>query len=430
MGAAILAQAELGKPVIDSGCFPIQLTVLGTSGRVLNQFKTPLSHCRGILQNMACANQELGTQVGNVNDPITDDISGRDFAILAAECEDIAVEICDFYKREFTQGVEGMLAIPSDLVLMEARYFYMKRKKIRFEKMRAKMLAFQPEPPPPFQNAPPPPFQVQNAPRAAVASNEIHASPSEQRAPPHASNEKRASPSEQRAPPPAAVKERTKKKQMRIERFADQQLARICNGRPAEQHYQAVKNCLDIIRTLPDRFAWVGFAKTNDIQRKQHWFCAFGLDAIQTTGDTLKAADITYAYTAFCRLHQCSDLADGTANYFTQYPQWLVALWKVGEVAVESGSFQFRTLCAFWRAILPRIHKLLQASTRWLLEARTEPTDALALALARAALSRIREDDVDWPLMGDDVDVECLLHWIPPVVLSQMPIRASTLGDD
>ena len=162
---------------------------------------------------------------------------------------------------------------------------------------------------------------------------------------------------------------------------------------------------MDIIRKLSDRFAWVEFAKTDDIQRKQHWFCAFGLDAIQTTRITLKAAGITYAYPAFCKLHhQCRDLADGTANYFTQHPQWLVALWKVGEVHVQSRSFQFRTLCACWRANLPKIRTLLESSTRWLLEARTEPSDALA----RAALLRIREDDVAWPLMGDDVDVDCL----------------------
>ena len=165
---------------------------------------------------MACANQELGIQVGNVNDPITVPVSGRDFAQLAAECEDIAVEICDFYKREFTQGVEGMLAIPSDLVLIEDRYYCMKRKKNRFEQTRARMLAFQ-KAPPPFQNAPPPSFQVQNAPPPAF----------------------------QNAPPPSF---------------------QVQNAPPRPyEHYTAVNNCLDIIRKLPDRFAWVEFAKTDDI---------------------------------------------------------------------------------------------------------------------------------------------------------------------
>jgi hypothetical protein len=135
-----------------------------------------------------------------VDDPITGSISGRDFAQLAAECEDITVEIYEFYKQTFPEGLMAMVAIPSDLVLIEDRYYCMKRKKNRFEQTRARMLAFQ-KAPPPFQNAPPLPFQVQNAPRAAVASNE-----------------KRSSPSEQSAPPPPAVKERTKEKQLRIER--------------------------------------------------------------------------------------------------------------------------------------------------------------------------------------------------------------------
>jgi hypothetical protein len=200
----------------------------------------------------------------------------------------------------------------------------MERKKKRFEQMRARMLAgggasFQNAPPPSFQNAAPP---------AAVAANE-----------------KRASTSEQSAPPPPAVTERTRQKRLRFDNLADRHLAQIVAGRQPDEHFNAVNDCLDIIRKLPDRFAWVEFAKTDDIQRKQHWFCAFGLDAIQTTRITLKAAGITYAYPAFCKLHhQCRDLADGTANYFTQHPQWLVALWKVGEVHVQSRSFQFRTL--------------------------------------------------------------------------------------
>ena len=111
---------------------------------------------------MACTNQKLGIQVGNVDDPITVPISGQDFFQLTAECGDIAVEIFEFYKQTYPDGLTAMMAIPPNLVLLEDRYDYMKRKKNRFEKMRAKMLAFQPEPP--FQNAPPPSFQVQNAP--------------------------------------------------------------------------------------------------------------------------------------------------------------------------------------------------------------------------------------------------------------------------
>ena len=68
---------------------------------------------------MACTNQELGIQVGNVNDLMTVPISGRDFARLAAECEDIAVEICEFYKQTFPEGLMAMMATPSDLVLIE-----------------------------------------------------------------------------------------------------------------------------------------------------------------------------------------------------------------------------------------------------------------------------------------------------------------------
>ena len=66
---------------------------------------------------MECTNQELGNQV-NVDDPITVPIYGRDFAQLAAECEDIAVEIYEFYKQTFPEGLMAMMAIPSDLVLI------------------------------------------------------------------------------------------------------------------------------------------------------------------------------------------------------------------------------------------------------------------------------------------------------------------------
>jgi hypothetical protein len=67
---------------------------------------------------MACTNQELGNQV-NVDDPITVPISGRDFAQSVDECEDIAVEIYEFYKQTFPEGLMAMMAIPSDLVLIE-----------------------------------------------------------------------------------------------------------------------------------------------------------------------------------------------------------------------------------------------------------------------------------------------------------------------
>ncbi len=172
---------------------------------------------------MACANQELGNQ-SNVDDPITVPISGRDFSQLAAECEDIAVEIFEFYKQTYPDGLTAMMAIPPNLVLLEDRYDYMKRKKNRFEKMLAKMLAFQPEPPP-FQNAPPQSFQVQNAPPPAF----------------------------QNAPPPSF---------------------QVQNAPPRPyEHYTAVNNCLDVIRKLPDRFAWVEFAKTDDIQHSRGLPC-------------------------------------------------------------------------------------------------------------------------------------------------------------
>ena len=183
----ILAQAELGKPVIDSVYFPMQLTVLAYFRSTRPGFKpilnTPLT-LQGDLHIMGCANQELAIQGGNMDDPITVP-TGRDFTRLVAECEDIAAEIYQFYKLNF----HDMTAIPSDIVLLEDRYYYMERKKKRFEQMRARMLASDGAS---FQNAPPPSFQ-NAAPPAAVAANE-----------------KRASTSEQSAPPPPAVNERTR----------------------------------------------------------------------------------------------------------------------------------------------------------------------------------------------------------------------------
>ena len=59
--------------------------------------------------------------------------SGRDCIRLVAECEDIAVEIYEFYKQNSPDMIV-MMAIPSDIVLFEDQYFY---KKKRFEQMWA-----------------------------------------------------------------------------------------------------------------------------------------------------------------------------------------------------------------------------------------------------------------------------------------------------